>query len=593
MQIDVTFFTKLGYSVDEAEQLANICDVQLGKDIKFYRNLGYSLIQSRYLAFNVFDTVKSSVMQANLSVPREFGSKSEQINNISTPDEFEQSDRALNNSELEGLFDEEYSEEDEETCEGFNCSLNSMGPFDCVSIGESLDATIANIIREEKHHLIDKESVFRNTVTSPTSTFKTTVNTASFGYIKQCIASKGICSIENDTIRDEEVINYMDYDYQDFINTSVANIQNEDYMLVGIKSKNVNKPKSNIVVLLDASGSMSIKDTTLQKSIMTIVKQLDRDDKISLITYSDIDTTIFRSLSGEDIADIILSLSRINISGCTCGSEGLNRAYQIATDNFIENGNNRVIIITDGDFNFGTYNESELKQFIREKKKSNVFLSVIGVSGNFRYNEVIMEALAREGNGNYFRLVDDTDIIEVFKNKFLNNSIVTAKDVKVQIEFNPNVVESYKLIGYETRSLSHDDFKDDKVESETLGYEQTTTALYKVKYKDKDQDIQSDLKYQKVVATDDKDICTVNIRYKHIDSDVSSVESKEVKKEIPEVIDKNILIAVLATKFTEFIKDPTNIDKYKAVRFMGDNIKDDNKSKQLLELASMLNSQNK
>lgn len=118
---------------------------------------------------------------------------------------------------------------------------------------------------------------------------------------------------------------------------------------------------------------MSIKDTTLQKSIMTIVKQLDRDDKISLITYSDIDTTIFRSLSGEDIADIILSLSRINISGCTCGSEGLNRAYQIATDNFIENGNNRVIIITDGDFNFGTYNESELKQFIREKKNLMCF----------------------------------------------------------------------------------------------------------------------------------------------------------------------------------------------------------------------------
>lgn len=613
MDITISFYTQLGYCESKAEQMIKTYDRQTAEDIAFYRNLGYSLIQSEYLALNVFNIVDTFKAPANLAVPRGFdiGIKKAKCMSISPVQVNTSEAHTVNSVSLEEQVDEcaELSEDDcdellEESCdelleeESFNgiacCdtmepALSSEHLTDFFVVRKQYDVPINSV---EKHNLMQDESRFKETIKSPTSTFRTTVNTANFGYIKNCILGYSENKIEKDAIRAEEIINYMDYEYSDFINVDTASMDNTDYMLIGIKSKQIEKPNSNIVLLVDVSGSMSLKASTLQKSIMTIAKQLGENDKISLVTYSGTDKVVFENLQGDNVTDLILSLSTINIAGCTNGSGGLDKAYEIALNNFIEKGNNRVVILTDGDFNFGTYNESELKLFIKEKKKSGVFLTVAGIKGVSAYNDRLMEALAREGNGNYFRLEDDNDILEVLNKKFLNNSIATAKDVKIQVEFNPAVVSRYKLIGFETRALSHEDFKNDKVEAETLGYNQSTTALYIIEYNKENQDIKSDLKYQKVVATGSDDICTVSVAYKDIDSSEQHEESKEVKRKDSKVINENMLKALMALKFIEYIQEPSNLDKYRTLGKIKNELSTSEKAKEMYNLAGILSKKN-
>lgn len=591
MQINKDFYVKLGFSDRKAEELNKELPEYLAKDLAFYIKLGYSLIESEYLALNVFNSVKSVEAQAKLRVPIGFNSKAGIISAQSLrctsicqlDGSLDTSDESIESDEFYGCSGSDFEESDDSIEQVNESSLfvNKVTP-EFNSIG------MFNDLPEEIYYPVNDQSTFKDVTTSPTSTIRATVNTASFGYIRENILKNNKLNI--DAIRAEEVINYINYKFDKQLNAELVSYKDSNYMLVGIAGKHIENIKKNIVVLLDTSGSMASSDTELQKSLMTIVKQLGPEDKISLVTYAAQDKVIFEGIPGNSTSDIILSLSKIGISGCTAGSKGLDRAYEIAKDNFIEDGCNRVIILTDGDFNFGTYNTSELRQFIKNKKKTGVFLTVLGVSRNRVYQEQIMETLARDGNGNYFRVYDNFDIIESCQNNFLNNSIAVAKDVKIQVEFNPAKVYKYKLIGYETRNLSHNDFTNDNVESETIGNNQVVVALYELVLAD-GCELEQKLKYQRLDTTGSDDICTVQYNYKgiHTEDTKSNTDSLEVK-EFSEP-SQNIYKAIMCKYFVDFIRTKS-IDAYaelqKLINIIGT---EDIKISMIAKLAKIFNKQ--
>lgn len=594
MQINKDFYIKLGFSSKKAEELNNLLPEYLAKDLAFYVKLGYSLIESEYLTLNVFNTVKSVEAPAKLGVPVGFsGAQSfvgqtnlRSIGTHALDETFINSATCITDEVEYGACLVAEEEDDEETdvlfeeCSAATPIVNQVAP----EFNES------NIFAdsEEIYYPVRDQSTFKDVVTSPTSTIRATVNTASFGYIKENILKGNM--IHTDAIRSEEIINYLNYKFDKQLDAELISYKDSNYMLVGITGKQIENIKKNIVILLDTSGSMASSDTELQKSLMTIVKQLGPEDKISLITYASQDKIIFESIPGNSTSDIILSLSKISIAGCTAGSVGLDEAYRIAKDNFIEDGCNRVIILTDGDFNFGTYNTSELKQFIKDKKKTGVFLTVLGVSRNRVYQEQIMETLAREGNGNYFRVYDNFDIIESCKNNFLSNSIAVAKDVKIQVEFNPAKVAKYKLIGYETRNISHNDFTNDNVESETIGNNQVVVALYELVLADECK-LEQKLKYQRLDTTGSEDICTIQYNYKGIR--VDDTESHTDSLEVKEFGDKsqNIYKALICKYFVDFIKTKS-IEEYAELQKLLERVgTEDSKINMIAKLAKTFNKQ--
>ena len=221
----------------------------------------------------------------------------------------------------------------------------------------------------------------------------------------------------------------------------------------------------------------------------------------------------------EDIDEIIKRFLKINIYGCTHGSAGMETAYKIAKRNYLEDGVNRVILVTDGDLNFGLTEKHQLEEFICKKKETGVFLSVIG-TGLSNYKDDKLEILAKNGNGNYFVVNDIEDVQENIYNKYASLVFCIAKDVKAQVEFNPKYVKSYRLIGYENRELKHEDFKNDNVISEPFGSGAYAVALYELEMAD--GNIESELRYQKPIIVDSEELCTVSVRYKEPDSDTSS-----------------------------------------------------------------------
>lgn len=548
----------------------------LEQDIVFYKDLGFTDVQSKYLATHVLNKLYNmegmlvynghEAPQGFEAIPKRAGFRGLSMNNLGGQQVGAQAFpdanflRASSSSEVpfgapfgqsedfgvcedsfdccDTSFDEGFAEddcEDEFTPEELGCAkLSSIGnPF--------IDTLESNKYLGSRYNRNEDVSGFRDTSSSPTSTFKSTVNTASFTYVRNKLLNEGI--IDKDVVRVEEIINYFDYNIDNKIQVEMCSKNKHNYMLVGIKGDKVEPAKQNLVILLDTSGSMEGNESTMQKSILTMVKQLGPDDTVSLITYSSTDKTVFEGFKASNISDIILSLCDINIDGLTDGSNGLDMAYKLSEKYFVKDGSNRVVIITDGDFNFGIHDQNGLRGFIKDKKESGSFLTVIGV-GSVQ-DEQTMETLARNGNGNYFRLYDDFDIIEVLKRKFNANTVVAAKDVKIQVEFNPGTVQQYRLIGYETRALKHEDFNNDKVESETIGSEHVVVALYEL-ILNNTSTVKNIFKYQKVSLTDSDDICTVSLRYKLPNEDESKLEQSVVKPQFNETPTQNMRIAIAA-----------------------------------------------
>ncbi|ROI00192.1 vWA domain-containing protein [Chryseobacterium daecheongense] len=396
---------------------------------------------------------------------------------------------------------------------------------------------------EEYNALI--ENPFELTQNQPLSTFSIDVDNASYSNVRRMIQYGGV---DKNAVRVEEMINYFRYDYPQpkknhpfSINTELnAAPWNQSHKLlkIGLKGKDIpmdNLPPSNIVFLIDVSGSMDQENKLplLKSSFKILLDQLSPQDKVAMVVYAGNAGVVLPPTSAAEKAKITEALDRLQAGGSTAGGAGIELAYKLAEENFIKGGNNRVVLATDGDFNVGTSSTTDLESLIEEKRKSGVFLTCLGYGmGNYKDNK--METLADKGNGNYAYIDNLKEANKFLAKEFVGNIYTIAKDVKIQIEFNPKYVKSYRLIGYENRKLRNEDFADDHIDAGELGSGHTVTALYEVIPTNVDSEFlpkKSKLKYSTTSKTQKfgDELATIKFRYKKPEGTKSSEMIQVVK----------------------------------------------------------------
>jgi Ca-activated chloride channel family protein len=390
------------------------------------------------------------------------------------------------------------------------------------------------------------ESRFTDPINTPLSTFGIDVDAASYSNVRRFINQGQLPP--SDAVRIEEMINYFAYEYpqptgnQPFsVNTelSVAPWNPQHRLLrIGLQGRKMdtaNIPASNIVLLIDVSGSMSDynKLPLVKSSLKMLVNQLRAKDYVSIVTYAGSASIALKPISGNHKSAIKDVIENLNANGSTAGGAGLTMAYDLAAKHFIKGGNNRVIMATDGDFNIGESSDAQMQHLIEAKRNSGVFLSVLGFGmGNIKDSK--METLADKGNGNYAYIDNISEGRKVLVTEFGGTLFTLAKDVKLQLEFNPAYVQAYRLIGYENRLLNKEDFNDDQKDAGELGAGHSVTALYEiipVGLKSKFIASVDPLKYQnnkKPLKTDNKELVTIKLRYKSPDGDKSKLISTTV-----------------------------------------------------------------
>lgn len=387
-----------------------------------------------------------------------------------------------------------------------------------------------------------EENRFRRPQQEPLSTFSIDVDAASYSNLRRMIEEGQVPP--PDAVRIEEMINYFDYDYPQpkgdvpfSITSEVAACPWEPkhrLVSIGLQGKAIptaDLPASNLVFLIDVSGSMESADKLplLISSFKLLVNQLRANDKIAIVVYAGAAGVVLPPTSGTDKETIIQALDKLEAGGSTAGGAGIELAYKLAKENFIPKGNNRVILATDGDFNVGVSSEGALVRMIEEKRKSGIFLTVMGF-GTGNYQDDKMQQLADKGNGNHAYIDNLSEARKVLVKEFGGTLFTIAKDVKLQLEFNPAKVAGYRLIGYENRLLANEDFKDDTKDAGELGSGHTVTALYEIIPAGVESKFLADvdeLKYQRRAdnnkAQNLGDILTVKFRYKAPDGDKSSL----------------------------------------------------------------------
>ena len=386
---------------------------------------------------------------------------------------------------------------------------------------------------DEYESIEEKEA--RSTAIDPVSTFRMTTNTASAGVILNQLRNGR--RIDKSMVRVEELLNYFRYESaipeKEMFSISHELMDAENgrkYLYINVQGREEVKDKQNIIILLDVSGSMGGNTEQTQAVIATIISKLGNGDKLSIITYSDDDIIELEAFTVNGYEDRITALEKllsIEITGCTYGSKGIESAYKIGKKNYIEGGNNQVILITDGDLNFGITDKGGLEELIERKKKDNLFLSVIG-TGLWNYKDDKLEVLSKHGNGVYRTVNSLSDVKKSIDEEYSSLVNIIAKDVKSQVEFNPAVVESYRLLGFENRTLAREDFTNDKVISEPFGSGGYGVALYELKMKTDNTAVESGLKYSKLITTDSQELGTVKVRYKEPLEDVSHELEKTI-----------------------------------------------------------------
>ncbi|MBQ1410405.1 MAG: VWA domain-containing protein [Oscillospiraceae bacterium] len=391
------------------------------------------------------------------------------------------------------------------------------------------------------------ENSFQSVAANPFATFAADVDTASYSNFRRQIVNGQ--KVQPDSVRVEEFINYFHYDYPEpesdepfSVSTEIAPCPwNEKTQLlsVGLQTKRLNAdelPRSNLVFLIDVSGSMdsSNKLPLVQRSFLTLVETLDQNDMVSIVTYSSGERVILEGMNGSEQQKIAAAIEGLVADGCTQGDKAIQMAYEIAEQHFIDGGINRVIMATDGDFNVGITSEGELTRLIQEKAKSGVYLSVLGYGmGNYKDNK--LESMADNGNGNYAYIDTIDEARRVLVNEAGGTLFTVAKDVKLQLEFNPAQIKGYRLIGYENRVMSAADFADDSKDGGEIGAGHQITALFEIVPVDSDFEIPSvDSKYGKTETGSAEfadELCTLNIRYKAPESSESVLQSYAVAKD--------------------------------------------------------------
>lgn len=391
---------------------------------------------------------------------------------------------------------------------------------------------------------------YQSVANSPLSTFSVDVDTASYSNLRRMIEDDySLEDIPAGAVRIEEMLNYFSYDYnlpdgdEPFGVTTVIGDcpwnENAKLLQIGLKTEEIDfseAPDSNLVFLLDVSGSMHSDDKLplLQKSFALLVEELTEKDRVSIVTYASSNRVVLEGVSGDEKSAIIEALESLKAGGSTNGADGIETAYRLAEEYFIEGGNNRVILATDGDLNVGVTSESALEALITEKKESGVFLSVLGFgTGNIKDNK--METLADKGNGNYAYIDSISEAKKVLVEQMGATLVTIAKDVKLQVEFNPAYVAGYRLLGYENRMLQTEDFDDDTKDAGEIGAGHMVTALYEIISVDSAQEIpQTELRYQANqgnAGVENGEWLNINIRYKDPESDESKLCSYPVTED--------------------------------------------------------------
>ncbi|HUP58696.1 MAG TPA: VWA domain-containing protein, partial [Bdellovibrionota bacterium] len=401
----------------------------------------------------------------------------------------------------------------------------------------------------EAYDLI-KDNEFKLATQDSLSTFSIDVDTASYSNLRRFLTGGQLPP--KDSVRIEELVNYFPYNYAGptgpdpfAVNVEISQAPwNKEHRLVriGLKGKvieNSKRPSSNLVFLVDVSGSMqdANKLPWVKQSLKMLVDQLGENDRIAIAVYAGAAGLALQPTRGNDKATILGAIDRLEAGGSTNGAQGIELAYRTAASGFIKGGTNRVILLTDGDFNVGVTGQGDLARLAEEKSKSGVFLSVLGFGmGNLK--DSTMEKIADKGRGHYAYIDSLNEARKVFVEEMGANLVTIAKDVKIQVEFNPAEVNAFRLIGYENRVMQHQEFNDDKKFAGIIGAGHTVTALYEIVPKGKSVNVPGvdALKYQKpaapkVEASKSGELMTLKLRYKEPEGEASKLLTFPIKDE--------------------------------------------------------------
>ena len=407
---------------------------------------------------------------------------------------------------------------------------------------------------EQYDRIVDNP--FMDTWKSPLSTFSIDVDHASYSNVRRFINSNTLPP--KGAVRIEEMINYFNYDYPKVngehpfeLITELGDCpwnQENKLVHIGIQGKQLdydNITSSNLTFLIDVSGSMddANKLPLVKKSFRILLNELNENDKVSIVVYAGAAGLILPPTPADNKETILNALERLKAGGSTAGGEGIELAYKIALENKIPDGNNRVILVTDGDFNVGRSSSSDMVELIEGKRKAGVYLTICGF-GMGNYNDGMMEQISNAGNGNYFYIDNIKEADKVFRREMRANMFTIAKDVKIQIEFNPLKVAGYRLIGYENRLMGSQDFNDDQKDAGELGAGHTVTALYEIIPAGSDQEIKKAdaLRYQKSESTSMarfEELVNLKLRYKPLDSEESILINQQVSDKFNTSIDNS------------------------------------------------------
>lgn len=413
----------------------------------------------------------------------------------------------------------------------------------------------------EEYAAVD-EGGFILSATRPLSTVSADVDTASWCNLRRMVREGYTLSsaehkddedtwggydmtIPSGAVRIEEMLNYFDYDYaapkageRFSVTTNLGPCPWNDkteLLTLGFATadEDIASDKGrNLVFLIDVSGSMDSRDKLdlLQDSFKELVKQLDEKDRISVVTYASNEELVLDGASGDNKKEITRAINRLHADGSTNGERGLEMAYEVAERNFIEGGVNRIVMASDGDLNVGMTSESDLHDYVSKKRESGIYLSVLGF-GSGNYKDTKMETLADDGNGSYHYIDCIEEAERVFGERLCANLVPFADDVKVQVEFNPEQVKAYRLIGYENRGLADEDFRDDTVDAGDVGPDSQFTVAYEIVRADSDFEVAgSDLKYQETTTTGSDEWLTATLRYHAFEDDETHEQTATVSE---------------------------------------------------------------
>ncbi len=451
-----------------------------------------------------------------------------------------------------------------------NANVESPMAMSDVTVEEYMIDGYEEDYNTEEYNAI-QENRYQSVAMNPLSTFSIDVDTASYSNVRRMLMDNRY--VDQGAVRLEEMINYFSYDYATPKNGEPFSVTTElsdcpwnkdsKLMLVGLQTEKVDfsdSSASNLVFLIDVSGSMMDDDKLplVQKAFGLLTENLTQKDRVSIVTYASGDAVILEGANGTQTEKIMDAINELEASGSTAGSAGIQTAYAIAERYFIQDGNNRVILATDGDLNVGITSESELTDLITEKKESGVYLSVLGFGqGNIKDNK--MEALADKGNGNYSYIDSLLEAKKVLVDEMGATLVTVAEDVKLQLEFNPNVVKGYRLVGYENRMLAAEDFEDDTKDAGEIGAGHSVTALYEIVLNDSKIEIPtSDLKYQvqSELTMNEDELLTISIRYKRPGEDTSNLMTNVVLADSwTSRMPKNLNFASAVAEFGMLLRD--------------------------------------